>query len=158
MAQPTHCDAAPVRRQVFLKSVAAALLVLYLAGACVLFFWPDGADIHDAMIDLWRLARRLGLPQGISPHLFSALANGLVFIPPVFSGTVLVPRISWWTWWATSVLCTGGIEFVQLAVLTARQADVADLAANAAGGLVGALLGRAALRFVAQSSCTAGST
>ena len=136
--------ASPPRRWI-VKIAAVAALFLYGVGAVLLFFWPDGESVRVLMIDLWYVAKGLGLPAWVSPEVFSVGANVAAFVPGTFALVVLLPRVKWWLWGLVAVLVSAGIELMQMAFLESRVPEGMDVGANGLGGFLGAGLGYWAL-------------
>lgn len=119
---------------------------MVLAGMLLLFFWPQGEDVRLVMVHLWSVARSWGLPEEFSPEVFSAVANGLVFVPLTFLLTVVFRSVTPWIWAWSGFVMGLGIELVQMFVLDARVPEAVDAVANGLGGAVGAGLGAWAIR------------
>lgn len=152
MADLKRPDVTPNRRPGLIKISAATLLLAYAVFASVLFFWPDGEQVRLAMIRLWYGATELGLPDWVSPGVFSALSNAVAFMLPPIVLSVLAPRVPWWIWSLFSLLASVVIELLQMTVLPAREPTLHDVAANSLGGLLGALLGRGLVRLVGRGN------
>lgn len=117
----------------------AALVVAYVVALAVLVAGPWGWALNRLTVRLyvqfryrWPIA-----PDWALPEHYGVLLNVLLFVP-VGALVVALTRWSWWRVTALTALGSGLIELVQGLWLD-REASWVDVAANAAGALVGAL-------------------
>ena len=144
----------PLRR---LRLTGLLLLTLLLAAGSLLFFWPDGAQIRRVHIDIWlAMTPTPGLRRSITPEMVSDLFNALAFIPLSLGLALTFPRIRVAVWAVLAFVLSCGIELTQLLLMSGRRFELADLAANTAGGIIGALLGWLVLRRALRGPRPAG--
>jgi acetyltransferase-like isoleucine patch superfamily enzyme/VanZ family protein len=122
------------------------LLTLYLAALGCIGFWPTPVDrpltgfLHDVLSALQEHALTAEINYGV----VEGTANVLLFIPLGLFLALLLP-VRWWGLAALAGLGTSiAIEAVQFLLLSERQASLRDVANNALGALLGALVIRLA--------------
>jgi len=119
-------------------------VISMVALICVLTLWPN-----PAQAPLSAATPFLCFPCGPS-GTSDLLRNILLFIP---LGITLGARgTPLWLAGAVSLLVTGSVEFLQFAVIPGRDAAMADVVANTAGGLAGAWIGRRGTRVLFLAS------
>ena len=109
----------------------------------MLVLWPGGVD-SDLQSALWRFLHDLGV-EWLTFDVVQFAANVVLFIPIGLLVALILPRR--WRWLvAPGVLAvSAAIEGVQ-ALLPNRHADLGDVIANTAGGLVGLAIAYVASR------------
>lgn len=136
---PAGTDPAVARRVRRARILALILLVLYGSAAAVLLLTPDGWAVNRANVEVWyALTSPFGLQNVITPDMFQAVANIVLFVPAFAALAVLVP--TWW-WVAVGAVISAGVETYQL-VIGSRQASVPDVLMNTLGALIGVAVGR----------------
>lgn len=120
------------------RLLALVLLAAYVAAAAALLLSPDGWGVNRASVAVWAaVTTPLGLHRLISPELFQAFANVVLFLPPFAALAALVP--TWW-WVVLAPLVSGAVETYQ-GRLGTRQMEVADVLTNTVGGALGVGIG-----------------
>lgn len=125
----------------------AAVLILgpYCAAALVLLLTPSGWAVNRANVAVWiAVTGPLGLQETISPDMFQAAANVVLFIPPFAALAMLIP--TWW-WVMAGFLASSAVETYQL-IIGSRQASLGDVLTNTTGAAIGTALGVAITRAV----------
>jgi hypothetical protein len=127
------------------RRAAIWALGTYALSLGLIAFWPVPVD-RDAsgFLATWlQDLHRGGVPRWFDYAVVEFSANVILFFPlGALVARILGPRY-WWGGVATGFLLSVLIELAQFALLPARFASVADVAANTLGGLLGALLARA---------------
>ena len=117
-------------------AAVSAVLAVAVAG---LLLWPDGEAVRRLLLDLYLFGLRHGVPGRIGPEVYAAALNVLVFVPLGFIGVALLRRrpvtVSLFL-----LALSATVELAQALPVLGRVPSVLDVACNAAGGLVGALL------------------
>lgn len=116
-----------------------AVMAGYAVGLALLVFGPWGRELNRVTVRLyvvfrydWPIA-----PAWVAPEHYGVILNVLLFVPL----GITVALLTRWSWWEVTLLAaagSGAIEGVQ-ALWLAREASWADVAANTAGGFVGAV-------------------
>lgn len=148
-SRPTGGPAGPARpRHRVLRALALVLLLAYGAAALALLLTPAGWWVNRANVEVWiAVTEPFGLQGVITPDMFQAVANIVLFVPAFAALAVLVP--TWW-WVAAGGLLSAGVETYQL-VIGSRQASVADVVMNTLGALIGVAIGLWISRRVRRS-------
>lgn len=138
-----------------LRAVAVLVLLLYPLAAGALLLTSDGWAVNRLNVRLWyTVTGAVGLREQITPEMFAALANVVLFVPFFAALAVLVP--TWW-WVLGGAALSGAVELYQGRI--SREQDVVDIVANTAGAGLGVGLGvlvrRIALRRAARSGAAA---
>lgn len=132
-------DPAGARRLRRARILALVLLLVHGSAAAVLLLTPDGGAVNRANVAVWSaLTSPFGLQGVISPDMFQAVANIVLFVPAFAALAVLVP--TWW-WVAVGAVMSAGVETYQL-VIGSRQASVLDVVMNTLGAMIGVAVGR----------------
>ena len=122
--------------------------VVYLVAVGILVFQPTGDQASGSvtwvshLLRSWHAASWLSGPVNVEWGL-----NVLMFVPLSLIGSAFRPGWTWRDWVGVGFIASGGIELVQLIFLPNRTASFADVVANTAGALVGALLAPYAARL-----------
>lgn len=117
-------------------AVVGAVLGVALAA---LLLWPDGEAVRRLLIDLYLVGLRSGVPPRIGPEVYAAALNVLVFVPLGWAGVAVLRRRPVTV--ALGLLAlSAAVEAAQALPVLGRVPSVLDVACNAAGGLVGAVL------------------
>lgn len=124
------------------RSLAVALLVIYLVAAATLFLWPRGGGLHRVHLDIWLVLRTWGMSASISPDATEFVLNMLVFLIGALLLAAVFPTVRIRYWVAAGVLISLGIEVAQGTLLPERNMDWVDVAANSLGAVVGGVLVR----------------
>jgi glycopeptide antibiotics resistance protein len=133
-----------------LRWLAVGLIAgTYLVGAALLLLWPNGEQVRRLLLDVYLYGLYdLGLPPWVTPGVYSALGNVLLFAPAGLALTLALGRRR--VWWAVAlcVLASVGVELAQATLLSARRVpDVGDVLCNTIGSLLGCTAGTAWLRW-----------
>lgn len=139
------------RRRV--RSVALALLVVYLVAAVLIAFWPVPVDSGAAGL-LDRVERLL--PWATYRRIEFG-ANVLFFIPLGWLLSILLDR-SRYLVLPIGIVMTIAIEVIQGELLDQRTASIYDVLANTTGTCIGMLIAAALTRRRAAPSATDGVT
>lgn len=140
-----------------LRVLAALVLLLYPLAAGALLLTSDGWAVNRLNVRLWyTVTGAVGLREQITPEMFAALANVVLFVPFFAALAVLVP--TWW-WVLGGAALSGAVELYQGGI--GREQDVVDVFANTAGAALGVglallvrrLLGRRAAQPSPASAC-----
>jgi len=123
------------------RVVAALVLTAYVVGLAALLLWPDGTDINRLNVDLYVFFLRRGAPQWLTPPWYAAGVNVLLLAPLTCVATVVVDRVPWWVWALAGGVASLAVESAQATLVPGRDASWADVAANTAGAVLGALVG-----------------
>ena len=116
--------------------MVSALLLVALAG---LLLWPDGEALRRLLLDVYLFGLRHGVPGWIGPEVYAAALNVLVFVPLGWVGVAVLRRRPATVALGLLVL-SATVELAQALPVLGRVPSLLDVACNAAGGLVGALL------------------
>ena len=118
--------------------VPRVLLGAYLVVLAGIAFWPVPVDrdAHGTVAAVVRLLQRHGLPWLEYGHVESA-ANVALYVPLGVLGTLILRR--WWLVAMIGVAVSAVVELSQGNFLPERYATAADVVANTAGTLIGAL-------------------
>ena len=126
------------------RRLALIALAVYLLLAALVAFWPTPVDgpLGPKLAQLIHKLHNHGMPLWLGYDQVQFGANILFFIPLTFLLTLLLGRNRWG--FAALIGLAGSIciEFIQGHFLTGRFSSIADVAANTAGSLIGALLAR----------------
>src|SRR3954469_2689324 len=123
-----------------------ALIVVAIAvlgGVLVVGFLPSPVDggVEPLVRRVLAWLQRLGAPAWVDYDFAQAVANVAFFVPVGLLGALLLPRRMWWVAIPIGAVLSFAIEFGQLLFLPHRFASWADVAANAIGAVLGALIG-----------------
>ncbi|HET6968357.1 MAG TPA: VanZ family protein [Ornithinibacter sp.] len=118
---------------------AAAVSVVLVAALAGLLLWPDGEAVRRLLLDVYLVGLRHGVPPRVGPEVYAAALNVLVFVPLGWIGVALLRR-GVVTVAGGLLLLSATVEAVQALPVLGRVPSVLDVACNAAGGLVGAVL------------------
>jgi hypothetical protein len=129
------------------RRAARVALAAYAVFLAFVFLNPS-ADVPSSSVSwLAEAGARVGLPGPlVVPSRVEFIANVLILMPVSFLGSVLLPRLDWRDWTAYGFVLSGTVELVQAVLLPARSATFADVVANTAGALVGAVAFTLAVR------------
>ena len=121
-----------------------ALLASYLLLSALVAFWliPIDKALAPKLVLLIERAQKHGVPAWLGYDQIQFGANILFFIPLTFLLACLVGRHFWGLAALLGLAASVAVEFVQGEFLTERFSSVADVAANATGSVIGALLAR----------------
>lgn len=118
--------------------------VLLLVCLCVMLgiaFWPTPVDAggRDTLLALIDRLQAAGAPSWFDYRFVESAANVVLFIP---LGTLLALELPLKLWWIAPLTTTTFSVAIELGqtLLPARVATIADVYANAAGGLLGATI------------------
>jgi len=123
------------------RLVAALVLTAYVVGLAALLLWPSGTDINRLNVDLYVFLLRRGAPHWLTPPWYAAALNVLLLAPLTCVATLVVERVPWWVWALAGGLLSLAVEAAQATLVPGRVASWADVAANTAGAVLGALVG-----------------
>lgn len=115
-------------------SVAVVAGVVWVVSA-------DGWQVNRLVVRIWWFLRPV-LPAGTLPEDVDVGLNVAMMLVPALLGTLTFPRVRWWWFVLAGFVASLAIELTQYYWLDSRSAQVADVVANTAGALVGALSGR----------------
>jgi len=126
------------------RRLALIALAVYLLLAALVAFWPTPVDgpLGPRLAQLINKLHNHGMPLWLGYDQVQFGANILFFIPLTFLLTLLLGRHRWGLAAVVGLIVSIGIELVQGQFLTERFSSVTDVAANAIGSLIGALLPR----------------
>ncbi|WP_162239373.1 MULTISPECIES: VanZ family protein [unclassified Plantibacter] len=118
--------------------------VLLLVCLCVMLgiaFWPTPVDAggRDTLLALIDRLQAAGAPSWFDYRFVESAANVVLFIPLGALLALELPLKLWWIAPLTTTTFSVAIELGQT-LLPARVATIADVYANAAGGLLGATI------------------
>ena len=118
--------------------------VLLLVCLCVMLgiaFWPTPVDVggRDTLLALIDRLQAAGAPSWFDYRFVESAANVVLFIPLGALLALELPLKLWWIAPLTTTTFSVAIELGQT-LLPARVATIADVYANAAGGLLGATI------------------
>ncbi|CAH0260872.1 VanZ family protein [Plantibacter sp. VKM Ac-2885] len=123
------------------RIVIGILLLLCLCVMLGIAFWPTPVDA-DGRTTLLAILDRLqaaGAPTWFDYRFVESAANVVLFIPLGALLALELPLRLWWIAPLTTTLFSVAIELGQT-LLPERVATIADVYANAAGGLLGATI------------------
>ena len=117
--------------------VVAGVLGVALA---VLLLWPDGEAVRQVILRIYLFGLERGVPSRIGPEVYATVLNVLAFVPVAWLGVAVLHRRP-----TTVVLVLVALsalaELVQVSPWLGRDPSLLDVACNAAGAVVGAVLG-----------------
>jgi len=131
----------------FSNGLLTIVYAVYLVAVGILVFQPTGDQASGSvtwvshLLRSWHAASWLYGPVNVEWGL-----NVLMFVPLSLIGSAFRPGWTWRDWVGVGFVASGGIELVQLLLLPHRTASFADVVANTAGALIGALLAPYAAR------------
>jgi glycopeptide antibiotics resistance protein len=130
--------------RILLGSMLAACLIVMMFIA----FWPTPVDapVHGGLMAWLDALHRAGVPTWFGYAFVESAANVLLFVPLGALIALELPRRFWWVAAVAAAVLSIVIETVQQ-FIPDRFASVADVIANTAGGLIGALLVWAVRRY-----------
>lgn len=117
---------------------ALALALSLVTAVAVL--WPDGWVVNRAVVQVYVFFLERGMPQSVTPETYATLLNVLAFVPLGWLGVSLLRRRVPTVALALLVLSVA-VEVVQSLPGLSRVPSAVDVLLNAAGGLLGAVLG-----------------
>lgn len=134
------------------RIVTGVLLALCLLVMLGIAFWPSPVD-EGGRAGLLAIIDRLqdaGAPAWFDYRFVESAANVVLFVP---LGALLALELPLRRWWIAPVVTTTFSILIELGqtLLPARVATIADVIANTAGGLVGALIVLVARRSASRS-------
>lgn len=119
----------------------AVVLLGYSLFLAVVLLAPTSSNQSSAAAWLGHVATWCGVPaRYVTQGRVEFVANVLILMPVSALGSLLWPRTTWRDWTAYAFVIAGAVELVQGLLLPARTASFADVVANGAGGLCGALV------------------
>ncbi|MGK9149426.1 VanZ family protein [Plantibacter flavus] len=123
------------------RIVIGALLVICLAIMMAIAFWPTPVDAagRSTLLAIIDRLQEAGAPSWFGYAFVESAANVLLFIPLGALLALELPLRRWWLAPVVTTLLSAAIELGQT-LLPERVATIADVYANAAGGLFGALV------------------
>lgn len=125
-----------------LRRLVGLIALAYAAGVASLLFWPDGERVRRVLLDVYLYGlQHLGIPPSVTPDDYAVAANALLLLPLALVGVIFVGRRWAWGVLVLGVLVGFAVEYLQGALGLARVADLSDALLNAAGGVVGAVIG-----------------
>ncbi len=123
----------------------------YAVGVCVILLMPTASLAIWVVGNTSDVLEALGVPAVISePSRVEFLLNILMFTPITFIGAWHWHQVRWTEWVAYTFLASVSFELVQAIALPGRTAQHADVVANTAGGLLGAVACLAYFRLMAR--------
>ncbi len=124
------------------------------AAIFVITFWPTPVDAgaHDSLQAALAALHTAGVPEAVDYNVVESASNSIMFLPLGAIAAMLLPLRRWWIAVLAGVVTSALIELVQLLFLPHRFASLADVAANTAGALLGALAVLAIRSYRAASS------
>lgn len=120
------------------RLVAGVLIVLYLAVAAAIVFDPTAAVPTRSTLWIVEHLGHMDAPPWIVADRVELVTNVLLFVPLTFLGSFLLPRWSWVTWTVLGLVASLLIELTQYEFMSARSAQLTDIATNTLGALLGA--------------------
>jgi glycopeptide antibiotics resistance protein len=127
------------------RTVVRGLALLATATLALLLLWPDGEAVRQVLLRVYLFGLARGVPPRIGPEVYATVLNVIVFVPLGWIGVDLLRRRA--STVALSLLALSvGVELVQALPALGRAPSLLDVACNAAGGLIGALLGSVVVR------------
>ncbi len=142
----------PSRASAFRFRFVAALAGMYLLVVLVVTLWPTPVDRSlDPYIErlLDELHQR-GIPTFVDYRFAEFSANVVFFVPVGFLGGLLAPRRLWWLAIVAGGCLSAGLELTQALVLPSRVPSLADVLANSAGAVIGAVTAFAVRQLIAH--------
>ena len=117
--------------------MAAGVLAVALG---LLLLWPDGEVVRQVILRIYLFGLHRGVPPPVGPEVYATVLNVVAFVPVAWLGVVVLRRRP-----ATVVLVLVALsalaELVQASPWLGRNPSLLDVACNAAGAVIGALLG-----------------
>jgi glycopeptide antibiotics resistance protein len=119
-----------------------AILAAMLVPLAFVAFWPNPVDqpVQGQLAEILKFLHRNGYPGWINYTLVEAAANTALFIPLGIVSALAFPGTRWWQVGSFGLFLSGCMELGQLLFLHNRFASFLDLATNASGAVIGALL------------------
>jgi glycopeptide antibiotics resistance protein len=119
--------------------VALALAVVTIG---IITFWPTPVDApaKSTIRDVLTALHDAGVPPQVNYSFVEIASNVVMFMPLGALIAALLPLNRWWGAILIGGVLSAIIELSQLILLPHRFASVIDIAANAAGALIGALI------------------
>lgn len=113
-----------------------------LVPLALIAFWPSPVDqpVQGQLAAILKFLHSHGLPAWINYKFIEACANVALFIPLGIISKLAFPAKRWWLVGIFGLLISCTIELGQLLFLHNRFASFLDLATNASGAVIGALL------------------
>lgn len=123
------------------RIVIGVLLLLCLGVMLAIAFWPSPVDAggRDTLLAIIDRLQAAGAPAWFDYRFVESAANVILFIPLGALLALELPLRFWWIAPLTTTSFSVAIELGQT-LLPERVATIADVFANAAGGLVGATI------------------
>lgn len=123
------------------RIVIGVLLLLCLGVMLAIAFWPSPVDAggRDTLLAIIDRLQAAGAPAWFDYRFVESAANVVLFIPLGALLALELPLRVWWIAPLTTTTFSVAIELGQT-LLPERVATIADVLANAAGGLVGATI------------------
>ncbi|WP_392544990.1 VanZ family protein [Oryzobacter telluris] len=120
--------------------VAAGVTAVIGLGVLAVLLWPDGYAVNRAIVAVYVVFQRLGVPGSVTPEVYAAVLNVLAFVPLGWLGVVALRRRPSAVF-AALVLMSVGVEAVQALPGLARDPSVVDVVLNGLGAALGVGLG-----------------
>jgi glycopeptide antibiotics resistance protein len=126
------------------RRAGTVLAVLLVVAVGALLLWPNGEGVRRLLLDVYLFGLERGVPARVGPEVYATLLNVMAFVPLGWLGVAAlhrrVPVVA-----ATLLGASVVVELVQALPVMGRDPSVVDVACNAVGGLLGALLASAVL-------------
>ena len=118
-----------------------ALLSTYVVIVLLVTMSPTPVDqgFSSAIDKVLAVLHRNGVPEWFGYNKLEFSANIAMFAPIGFLVALALPARVWWLALIVCPAFSGGIEYVQGAVLTERFSTLSDLIANSIGAVIGIL-------------------
>ena len=122
----------------------AAVGVACLLGVLLIGYLPSRVDggVEPAVRRVLAWLQGLGAPEWVNYDFADFVANIGFFVPIGLVAALLLPWRAWWAAIPLGAALSGLLELGQLLFLPERFASWTDVAANSAGAVIGALVGR----------------
>ncbi len=106
----------------------------------LLLLWPDGEAVRQVILRIYLFGLHRGVPPRIGPEVYATFLNVVAFVPVAWLGVAVLHRRP-----TTVVLVLVALsalaELVQASPWLGRVPSLLDVVCNAAGAVLGALLG-----------------
>ena len=127
-----------------MRAVLLRLAALAAAGTvAAVLLWPSPVDrpVYGYVLRALAWLQARGLPDWVAYNDVERLANVALFVVPGLLVSLLLPRRLWWLALALCICLSAGMELAQEVFLPERSASGRDVLLNAAGALIGVVLG-----------------